>query len=137
MLYLFAAAGGSNAVNPGDYRAAAVLAVAVQVVIAVARGGMFTPLDYLEHSYAARFVLDRWPAAYNPTPDIFISRTVGHDSWGRGPFVYQSGGRCRKAFAKPKHAEPLRAACGSLPEGALPFFDSRDEDDKRWAYVDY
>jgi hypothetical protein len=31
---------------------------------------------YTEHSWAANFVLRRWPGAYNPVPEIFHERTV-------------------------------------------------------------
>jgi len=55
-----------------------------------------------------------------------------------GPFLYTRDGACRKAFARPKHAAALRAACGEIPEGARAFFQAEDdEDDKRWTYVNY
>jgi hypothetical protein len=111
--------------------------VATQAAIVVRRGAIFSPEDYGQHSYAARFVLDRWPALYSPTPDIFVNRTP-RAGGEHGPFLYTRDGVCRKAFARPKHAAALRAACGEIPEGARAFFQAEDdEDDKRWAYVDY
>jgi hypothetical protein len=136
VLYAFAAAGESPPPLRRAWSIAAALAVATQATITVARGAVFSPEDYGEHSYAARFVLDRWPALYDPTPDIFMNRTprLGGE---HGPYLYGRDGACRKAFARPKHAAALREACGPLPQASLAFFASGDDDGKRWAYIDY
>ncbi|HEV8253539.1 MAG TPA: hypothetical protein VGQ78_02185, partial [Vicinamibacteria bacterium] len=136
VFYAFADAGESPALPRRAWPIAAVLAVAAQATIVALRGAMFSPEDYGQHSYAARLVLDRWPALYSPTPEIFMNRTprLGGE---HGPYVYTREGACRKAFARPKHAALLREACGPLPERAAAFFTDPDPDDKRWAYVNY
>jgi hypothetical protein len=115
------------------------VAILAQAVVCVARGGALSPLDYLEHSRMARFVLDRWPAAYAPPEEVFRERTAHTEADLDGPFVYEAGGPCRKALARWKHADALRSSCGEIPEPVRAFFASRPprEDKGRWVYVDY
>jgi hypothetical protein len=114
-------------------------AVVAQVAVATARGGTQSPLDYLEHSTMARAILDRWPSAYHPTEEVFRERTAHTETDLDGPFIHERDGRCRKALARWKHAEALRARCGPLPDAVRPFFESRPpkEEKSRWVYVDY
>lgn len=120
---------------------AALLAAAVvaQVAVATARGGAQSPLDYLEHSTLARAILDRWPSAYDPAEEVFRERTAHTETDLDGPFIHELDGRCRKALARWKHADTLRDRCGSIPDAARPFFESRPpkEEKTRWVYVDY
>jgi hypothetical protein len=121
------------------WRALVVLAAAGQVAVAVARGTVVSPQDYLEHSRLARAVLDRWPRAYLSPEEVFRERT-GHTEVDLDrPFVHEARGRCRKALARWKHAQALRARCGEIPEPARGFFDARQakEAKARWVYVDY
>ena len=117
------------------------LALVVQAAILVGRGGFLAPCDYLEHSTAARFVLDRWPRLYNPAPEVFGERTAHHERELNELVVYQSGGRCRKALARWRHGDALAALCGPHPEGQAAFFaksPAGGQDAKRaWVYVDY
>jgi hypothetical protein len=121
------------------YGAALLAAVLAQTTVALARGGVVSPLDYLEHSALARAIFDRWPAAYDPAFEVFRERTAHTEADLDVPLVYEREGRCRKALARWKHAEPLRARCGPIPEAARAFFDSRPprEEKGRWIYVDY
>jgi hypothetical protein len=114
-------------------------AVLAQVAVAAARGGVQSPLDYLEHSTMARAILDRWPAAYAPVEEVFRERTAHTEADLDAPFVYERDGRCRKALARWKHADTLRARCGPIPDAMRPFFESRPpkEEKSRWVYVDY
>jgi hypothetical protein len=123
----------------GIYRAAVLTAVAAQVAVAVARGGLVSPLDYLEHSALARNAFDRWPALYDPVEEVFRERTAHTEADLDEPYVYERDGECRKALARWKHAEALRARCGQLPESVRPFFESRPPKDEkaRWVYVNY
>jgi hypothetical protein len=116
--------------------AAAVLA---QVAVAVARGGVQSPLDYLDHSTMARTILDRWPAAYDPDFEVFRERTAHTEADLDGPFIHERDGGCRKVLARWKHADILRARCGAIPDAVRPFFESRPpkEEKGRWVYVDY
>ncbi|HEV7503093.1 MAG TPA: hypothetical protein VGQ33_23905, partial [Vicinamibacteria bacterium] len=127
------------AVPRRGYAIAVVLAVAAQIAVATHRGGVLSPLDYLDHSRLARAVLDRYPAMYRSPEEVFRERTGHTEVDLDGPFVYEHDGRCRKALARWKHADALIARCGSLPESVRPFFESHPtRDDKgRWVYVDY
>ena len=121
------------------YPALVALAVAAQAAMAAARGGVAAPLDYLEHSAMARFVLDRWPGQYAPLPEVFRERTAHTEADLDEPVVYRRDGRCRKALARWRDSEALRARCGTLPEPARAFFAAHPpkEDRTRWIYVDY
>jgi hypothetical protein len=117
------------------------LAVATQAVAVLARGGPLARSDFLEHSRAARFVLDRRPSLYRPAPEVFVERTLHHEGPFEGPVVYRDAqGRCRKAFLQWRQAEALLARCGP-PTGEMAARlaeDSRRKDTKRaWTYVDY
>ena len=94
--------------------------------------------DHERHSYAAAFVLRRWPTLYSPNEQIFLDRTPA--LYEDGPRVFRDGNACRKALAQKRHAEALMAACGPLPEQFL----SRSREIGRagvgrdaWRYVDY
>jgi hypothetical protein len=97
----------------------AVLAVLAQGAIVTARGGARAPEDYLKHSSAARFVLDRAPALYNPTPEIFVERSLGREINPDLPFmepvVYRSADGCRKAWVQKRHLEAVVGSCGRPP----------------------
>jgi hypothetical protein len=88
-------------------------------------------------------VLHLRPALYGPTHEIFIERTA-HADWphdsGDGPFVYAEDGRCRKALAQKRHAQELRAQCGSEPPAFTRFVaevKERGGGRGEWVYVDY
>jgi hypothetical protein len=116
-------------------------ACALQLVLLAARGGPLAPPDYLRHSAAARAVLDRWPALYSPTHEIFVERTTGReDGFPPPPFVYGSDGRCRKALLRIRFAEALEAECGPIPSGQRERFFPRPQDAEArnaWAYVSW
>jgi hypothetical protein len=139
LLALGATAAGLLAGRRRAYAAILMAAVGAQVVAAAARGGVRSPLDYLDHSTLARAVLDRWPAAYAPVEEVFRERTAHTEADLDGPFIHERDGRCRKALARWKHAETLRAHCGPIPDAVRPFFESRPpkEEKGRWVYVNY
>jgi hypothetical protein len=109
--------GGPAVRSPGRLAAAALgLALATQAAAVGVRGGPLAPSDFLEHSPTARFVLDRWPALYNPKPEVFVERTRGHEGPVEGPVIYRDAeGRCRKAWLQWRHAGALVAQCGPPP----------------------
>jgi hypothetical protein len=120
----------------------AVAALVVQAAIVVSRGGLAQRLDYLEHSYLARFVLKHAPALYNPSPEIFVERTIGEEMRngeisGGTAVVYAPDRACRKALAQKRHWSDLLVRCGSStrrpPFAELAAANRRDE----WVYVDY
>jgi hypothetical protein len=114
------------------------MALATQAAILVTRLPDWGADDHLQHSYAANFVLRRWPALYNPHHDVFLDRTP--PLFPNGPAVFRWGTTCRKALAQKRHAHELAAACGSLPQDFVAWAGEvahtghgRD----LWRYVDY
>ena len=112
--------------------------LAVQAAVVVTRLPRWGEDDHDRHSYAATFVLKRWPARYNPHPDVFLDRSPA--LFANGPRVFRDGPDCRKALAQKRHAEALAAACGRLP----PEFVAQTEETARtglgraaWHYADY
>ena len=97
----------------------AVLAALSQGAITFARGGVHAPEDYTRHSVVARGVLDRWPALYGPTPEIFVERTEGReinpDQPRTEPVVYWSAAGCRKAWLQKRHLQAVTVSCGGPP----------------------
>ena len=117
------------------------LALATQAALLLARGGPLARSDFLEHSWAARLVLDHRPALYRPAPEVFVERTLHHEGRFEGPVVFRDAhGRCRKAFLQWRQAEALLAQCGAPPGrvAARLAENARRKDAKRdWTYVDY
>jgi len=127
-LVVFVAAGLAGPAPGPRRRAAIAAALGVQVAILLARGGLLPRHDYHEHSALAQLVLDRWPALYAPSPEIFVERTLHVSGPPAGPVVYERDGRCRKAYARAGQREALEALCGPLP-GRLP--------ERGWGYLDW
>ena len=125
--------------RPRAVAAILIVAAGAQIAVAAARGGVLSPLDYLEHSRLAGAVLDRWPAAYSPPEEVFRERTAHTEVDLDMPFIHLRDGQCRKALARWKHADLLRAQCGPLPDDMQPFFASRPpkEEKGRWVYLNY
>jgi hypothetical protein len=117
------------------------LALAVQAAAVLARGGPLARSDFLEHSWAARLVLDHRPSLYRPTPEVFVERTLHHEGPFEGPVVYRDArGRCRKAWLQWRHAEALLAQCGPPPGemAARLHANAGSRATKRdWTYIDY
>jgi hypothetical protein len=119
--------------------AALAAAFAVQSGITVTRLPEWGEDDHARHSYAATFVLNRWPALYNPHDDVFLDRTPA--LFPNGPAVFHDqAGRCRKALAQKRHARDLASACGPLPADFVTWTEEvartgRGRD--LWRYVDF
>ena len=97
----------------------AVFAALSQGALACARGGVHAPEDYTRHSLVARSVLERWPALYNPTTEIFIERTehreINPALVRTEPVVYRSAAGCRKAWLQKRHLAEVTVSCGGPP----------------------
>jgi hypothetical protein len=117
------------------------LAVATQAAAVLARGGPLARSDFLEHSWAARLVLDHRPSLYRPAPEVFVERTLHHEGSFEAPVVYRdASGRCRKAWLPWRHAEALVAQCGPPPgemAKTVAANAGRRETKRDWTYVDY
>jgi len=124
-------------VSSAAWRAAALSAIAVQAAIAMGRGGPHAPDDHLRHGVVARFLLARWPAAYDPDPEVFAERSRNAERPLDEPAIFRADGACRKALVQKRHLPELRAECGeprSAPDfRALVAREGRDA----WAYVNY
>lgn len=81
----------------------------VQVGLLAINGIWGERASYTEHSWAASFVLKRWPAAYNPVPEIFHERTVRKEAPPLPGLVVEwpKRGRVRKILSF--SADPVRA----------------------------
>jgi hypothetical protein len=114
-------------------------ALATQTLVLVTRLPKWGEDDHTQHSYAARFVLSRWPASYNPHQDVFRDRTS--PLFPNGPRVFRDGaGTCRKALAQKRHAADLEAACGPLPATFMAWNEEvgrTGHGRATWRYVDY
>jgi hypothetical protein len=116
------------------------VALASQVALVLARGRDLGREDHLEHSRAARFVLDHASALYRPTEEVFWERTLHREGWPEGPVVYEREGRCRKALVRRRDLDDLRARCGALPAAAAAAQGSSGQslDERRaYLYVDF
>jgi hypothetical protein len=113
-------------------------ALAAQAAVLVTRLPQWGEDDHTEHSYAADFVLRRWPALYGPHQDIFIDRTPA--LYPNGPRIFRDGGSCRKALAQKRHAKDLESACGPLPAEFVAWtadVGRAGHGRAMWRYVDY
>jgi hypothetical protein len=120
----------------------AVLAALTQATIAAARGGIQAPEDYTRHSLVARWVLERWPALYNPTTEIFIERTEGQeinpDQALTEPAVYRSTAGCVKAWVQKRHLPAMAESCGGPPREGPDFRELKARrGPDAWAYVSW
>jgi len=116
--------GGSPSRRPLGYVVLLAVAVASQAAIVLGRGGPLARPDYLDHSAVARFALRHAPALYNPSPEIFVARTLHVDAPPyldlARPVVYRDGPVCRKAWARPEDLDALATACGRAPRADGP-----------------
>lgn len=88
----------------------------------------------LVHSPVAQFVLDRWPALYNPTPEIFVDRTNHTDLDHPTSAVYTLHGVCKKAYILTKDIDTVTNMCGPFPQNTAASIMHPDRDG---FYVNY
>ena len=110
-----------------------VLLLAVVIVFTQLRGlalnGYLEP-DFtttLDHSPYAKFVLDRAPGIYTPTPEIFIDRTNHTDLGFPTTAVYKVDGMCAQAYVLLSQKELLLDQCGWIPQQYAAKFDNSFE----------
>ena len=121
------------------YLSILLLAVIIQIII-VFLGGGFIPctssVNYLYHTPLARFVMNHFPAIYNPSKEIFIERTLHRVNELDTPVVYYNDKKCKKALAKGKDAKQLAGLCGYIPERYQNFFKNKNNEEKL-KYINY
>jgi hypothetical protein len=118
-----------HGILPPTFTGSRLLAPAIvsQALLVLLHGGPEAQPDYLEHSFVSRAVLEIAPRLYNPTPEVFVERTLHREGPPEGPVVYKEGERCLKAYARPQDEDALRSVCGraGTPRGP------------GWSYVDF
>jgi len=120
------------------YAYSLLLAVLVQIIIVSYGGGFVSnmPNRYL-HGPLARFILNRYPALYSPSKEIFVERTVHlYGAEVKKPVIYNYKGKCKKVLAKGKHKELILQSCGYIPEKYNKFFENEDNSEKL-IYLNY
>ena len=118
------------------------LAVATQATLLAYQGGIAPAPDHLEHSYAARFVLRHAPDLYNPSPEIFVERTLGREIRGDevpdgAPVVLRDESRCYKVLTQKRYWPEVLARCGCPRD--MPDFQhlARERRRNEWIYVNF
>lgn len=87
--------------------------VASQIIVLSINNYMFPIFtNTLDHSPIARFVLDRWPSLYSPTPEIFVDRTNHTDLDYPTSAVYKTNGACKKAYVLTQDIDRVIETCG-------------------------
>lgn len=76
------------------------------------------------HSYAAHFVLQRYPKLYNPTPEIFVDRTTHTDINRPQSAIYKIDSECKKAYILKTDTKLFTQECGNIPETFKDAFDN-------------
>ncbi len=69
----------------------------------------------LVHSPMAKFVLERWPAFYNSTPEIFVDRTNHTDLNHPTSAIYKINSTCKKAYVLARDIDTVIQTCGPFP----------------------
>jgi hypothetical protein len=73
--------------------------------------------SFLRHTWAARFVLRRFPGAYNPVPEIFYERTLGREPDKEiNIVVWPPRGTPRKLMARERRTPRSERVCANREE---------------------
>src|SRR3989339_168842 len=70
----------------------------------------------LFHTQYAQYFLNNYPELYNPTPEIFIDRTLNQDTMLPQSAIYEEQGICKKAYILPNGQFLLKQKCGFIPK---------------------
>lgn len=72
----------------------------------------------------AIFAYNRFPALYNPTPEIFIERTLHYETPNAETVVYKKNNDCTKAYVLKTVMQPVLNDCTFIPTKNLKFFEN-------------
>lgn len=89
--------------------------------------GFFLPNfeNSLKHNQITKFVLNNYPHYYNPTPEIFVDRTLSKDQNYISTAIYKNEkGYCKKAYVLKHDKEQILNECGYIPEQYKEFFEN-------------
>ena len=121
------------------YRAVLWIAIIIQVFIVFYGGGFYKRkcISYLRHAPLAKFVLNHFPALYNPNHKLFILRTSHTEaSLSKIPVIYYHAGKCKKALVRGKNEKELKRKCGYIPGNYTNFFKN-EENKEVVKYINY
>ena len=91
------------------------LGVALQAGIVIWLGPFDSQLSFVEHSPAARFVLEHAPSVYDPHHEIFCERVAHAERACDGLAIYESRAGCHKALVRCDRLPELATRCASVP----------------------
>lgn len=101
--------------NKLAWHALLTVSISLQIIL-LSMNGFLMPR--LENSFVltpmAKFVLIHMPKLYNPTSEIFIERTIGHEEKYVNVSIFRNNGKCIKAYVTTGNADFLKSACGSF-----------------------
>jgi len=87
------------------------LAAGLQVVAIAATGLFGGNYNYVRHGVFGRAVLERFPAAYDPVPEIFYERTLRSERPGRHVVVFPEHGPATKILVRYGHVAKSERVC--------------------------
>lgn len=73
------------------------------------------------HTPIANALLAIAPSLYNPTPELFIERTLVREGGAWDTTIYKTNNHCTKAYVVNNNYQKLLEECGFIPEQYLPF----------------
>jgi hypothetical protein len=81
-------------------------------------------LNTLQHSPYAAYALNTAPSVYNPTPEIFVDRTLQTDDPLPKSAIYKHNGECKKAYVLLTDTALLVNECGDIPDAVKEKLDN-------------
>lgn len=112
------------------------IAIISQSLMVLYGGITASSMSWLKLSSISRIILDRFPALYNPSGEIFCARIFHEGGCLRTPAIYYRDNKCRKALVAGKDEKALIGQCGYIPPGHEQFF-ARPENEARRIYINY
>lgn len=91
--------------------------IALTQIVTLSTNSLLYPVfsNTLSHAPQATFVLDHYPALYNPTPEIFVDRTNHTDMDHPTSAIYKTNGVCKKAYVLAADIDWAIENCGAFP----------------------
>jgi len=88
--------------------------------------GFYMPTldDSFQHTPYARFILNNVPQLYNPTPELFVERTLGKEPISIDTTIYKNNGDCKKAYILINRTQKAINECGFIPNRYLGALDN-------------
>ncbi len=109
---------GLAELTPSRARLVTGLVLACQLLVVLGSGLLGEKSSHVRHTPLARWVLQHYPAAYNPEVEIFYERSVGAERYYTHDmtYLYQADGKPLKLL---RHWSNLGESAGLCPQGSL------------------